>query len=344
VPDLVLTLPFLLGSALVGALVAGRRPGNPVGWLLAACGLLVALDGFARAYAIQGLFVRPGSLPAAAMVAWLNAWTSQLTFGLMLTVVPLIFPTGRPPSRRWHPVVWGVCGLVAAWTLSAAFRPGTIYLDWRSDYTIPNPLGQPILGSSVLVLEAERVGPAIAIAATLGAAALITRLIRARGEERRQLKWIAFAAGISASGVLVTAAGAWRVGFVIIALGLTALPLTAGIAILRSRLFDIDLIISNAVTYATLTALVAGLYGGVTTLIQRLSVLLLGQQTDATLVIAAIVAAIAFTPAKNRLQGVVDQRFKSAGTSDEPSVPAATLAELSAELARLRAKVESLSA
>ena len=158
------------------------------------------------------------------------------------------------------------------------------------------------------------------------------------------MKWIAFAAGISATGVLVTAVGAWRVGLAIVAIGLPALPLTAGIAILRSRLFDIDVIISNAVMYATLTALVAGLYGGVTTLVQRFSIFLLGQQSDATLVIAAVIAAIAFTPAKNRLQGVVDQRFKSAGTPDEPPAPAAAVAELSAEVARLRAKVENLSA
>ena len=132
VPDLLLTLPFLLGSATVGALVAARRPGNPVGWLLGVCGVLVALDGCARAYAIQGLFVRPGSLPAAPLVAWLNAWTWPLTFGLMITIVPLIFPTGRPPSRAWRPLLWLACGFVVAWTLGASFGSGTIHLDWRS--------------------------------------------------------------------------------------------------------------------------------------------------------------------------------------------------------------------
>jgi hypothetical protein len=342
-PDLVLALPFTVGSATVGALVAARRPGNPVGWLLGTCGVLVGLDEFARTYAIYGLFIRPGSLPAAALVAWLNAWTWQLTFGLMITLVPLIFPTGRPPSSRWRPLVWLACAFIAAWTLSAAFGPGTIYLDWRFGYTLRNPLGQPDLAGWSVILAGERAGPPMALAATIGAAALLTRLMRATGEERQQLKWIAFAAGISATGVvLVGAVGAGKVGFALIAVGLTALPLTAGIAILRNRLFDIDVIISNALMYAMLTTLVAGLYGGVTTLVQRLSILLVGQQSDATLVMAAIVAAIAFTPVKNRLQGVVDQRFKSAGAPKEPLAPAAAVAELSAEVARLRAKVESL--
>ena len=345
VPDLVLTLPFLLGSATVGALLGAKRPANLVGWLLGICGVLVGLDQFARAYAIHGLFIHPGSVPAASLVAWLNSWTGQLTFGLMLTIVPLIFPTGRPPSHKWHPVVWLACGFVAAWTLGAAFGPRTIYLDWRSGYTLPNPLGWPDLAGWWLILAGERVGPLLTVAATLGAGALPTRLRRARGEERRQLEWIAFAAGISATGVvLIGAAGARMVGFTLVAAGLTALPLAAGLAILRHRLFDIDVIIGNALIYALLTALVAGLYGGVTTLIQRLSILFIGQQSDATLVVAAMIAAIAFTPVKNRLQAVVDQRFKSGSVPSQALAPAVTLAELSAEVARLRAKLEPVGA
>ena len=344
VPDLVPTLPFLLGSASVGALVAARRPGNPVGWLLGICGVLVGLDEFARAYAIQGLFVRPGSLPAAALVAWLNAWAWPLTVGLMLTILPLIFPTGRPPSRTWRPLLWAACGFVLAWTLGAAFGPGIIHLDWRSGYTLPNPLGQPNLAGWWLLLAGERVGPPLAVAATIGAGALLARLVGARGAERRQLEWIALAAGISATGVvLVGATSARTVGFALVAVGLTALPLAAGVAILRHRLFDIDVLIGNAVLYALLTALVAGLYGGLTMLGQRLWVLAAGQQSDATLVMAAIVAGIAFTPVKNRLQAVVDRRFKSGGAPREALASAAALAELSAEVARLRAKLEPMA-
>jgi hypothetical protein len=194
-----------------------------------------------------------------------------------------------------------------------------------------------------LIIAGERVGPPVALAATIGAVALFSRLIGSRGEERQQLKWIAFAAGVSATGaVLIGAMGAWNGGFALVALGLTALPLTAGIAILKNRLFDIDVIISNALTYAMLTALVAGLYGGVTTLIQRLSVLVSGQQSDSTLMLATIIAAIAFTPVKNRLQALVDQRFKSAKAPNDAPASAATVAQLAAELARLRAKVDSL--
>src|SRR5919202_1182104 len=285
-------------------------------WLLTAVltlasGLLVGLDQFARAYAIHGVFIRPGSLPAATLVAWLNAWTWQLTFGLMLILLPLIFPTGRPPSRRWRPMVWLACAFVAAWTLSAAFGPRTIYLDWRFGYTLPNALGQPSLAGWWVVLAGDRVGPPLALAAIIGTGALLTRLIRARGDERRQLEWIAFAAGISAIGVvLIGAAGARMVGFALVAVGLTTL--------------------------------LAGLYGGVTTLIQRLSILFIGQQSDATLIVAAMIAAIAFTPVKNRLQAAVDQHFKSGG-AQEALAPTATLAELAAEVARLRAKIEPVA-
>jgi hypothetical protein len=339
VANLVLTLPFVLGNAIVGAFVAARRPANPVGWILGVCGVLVGLDGFARAYAIYGLFIQPGSLPFAVRMAWLNAWTLQLTFGLMLTIVPLLFPAGQPPSRRWRPLVWLVVGFLVVWTHGAAFAPRTIYLDWPSGYTVANPFGLPYLAGWWPFLAGERAGPPMAIAATIGAAAVISRLVRARGEERQQLKWIAFAAGVSASGaVLIGAMGAWDGGFALVALGLTALPLAAGIAILKHRLFDIDVIISTTLTYAMLTALVAGLYGGVTTLVQRLSVLVAGQQSDGTL----IVAAIAFTPVKNRLQGVVDRRFKSPGGASDAPATAAAVAELSAELARLRGQVDSL--
>jgi hypothetical protein len=343
-PDLLLSLPFVLGSATVGGLLAAKRPGNPVGWLLGTCGLLVSLDQFARAYAIYGLFVQPASLPGATLVAWLNAWTWQLTFGLMLILLPLIFPNGRPPWRTWHPVLWLACAFVAVWSLSAAFGPRTIYLDWRSGYALPNPLGQPGLPGWWLFLASERVGPLLALSALTGAGALAVRLISAGRDERRQLEWIVLAAGISALGVvLIGAIGAPMLGFALLALGLTALPLAAGIAILRHRLFDIEVIISNAVIYTLLTAFLAGLYGGVTTLIQRLSVAFVGQPSDATLVVAAMLAGIAFTPVKNRLQAVVDQHFKSGSSPDTAPVCAPTLAELSAEVARLRATIEPLA-
>lgn len=134
------------------------------------------------------------------------------------------------------------------------------------------------------------------------------------------------------------------VGFALVAVGLTALPLAAGIAILRHRLLDIDVLIGNALLCALLTAVVAGLYGGLTMLGQRLWVLAAGQQSDATLVMAAIVAGIAFTPVKNRLQGVVDRRFRSGAAPREAPASAAALAELSAEVARLRAKLEPVAA
>jgi hypothetical protein len=343
IPNLVLTLPFVLGSALVGAIVAAKRPANPVGWLLATCGVLVGLDGFARAYAIYGLFIQPGSLPFAPLVAWINAWTWQLTFGLMLAVIPLIFPNGRPPSRAWRPVVGLALGFVVVWTLGAAFGPRTIYLDWRSDYTLANPFGQPYLTGWWLIVAGEGAGPVAALAATIAAVALTSRLIGSEGEERLQLKWIAFAAGVSATGaVLIGAMGAWTGGFAIVALGLTALPIAAGVAILKNRLFDIDVIISNALTYATLTALLAGLYGGLTVLVQRMSVLASGQQSDVTLILAAVIAGMAFTPVKNRLQAWVDQRFKSANAAGHAPASASSVADLAAELARLRAKVDAL--
>jgi len=131
-PDLVLTLPFMIGSATVGAIVASKRPANPVGWLLGACGFLAALDEFARAYAIYGLFIQPGSVPAPAFVAWFNAWTWQLTFGLTIILLPLIFPTSQSRTSRWVALVWLASGFVGVWTLVAAFGPRTIYLDWRS--------------------------------------------------------------------------------------------------------------------------------------------------------------------------------------------------------------------
>jgi hypothetical protein len=246
VRNVLLTSPFVLGNAVVGVLIALRRSSNPLGWLMATCGLLVALDGFARTSAIQRMSIQPGSLPGVELVAWFNAWTWQLTFALMLVIIPLIFPTGRPPSPSWRPLLWLGIGFAAAWTLSAAFRPGTIYLDWRSEYSVTNPLGLTFLSGWWLMLSNERAGPPVALAAAIGAGALIKRVVHARGEERQQLKGIVFAGAVSAAGaILVAATGAWTGGFALVALGLTALPIAAGIAILRSRLFGVDVITSK---------------------------------------------------------------------------------------------------
>lgn len=298
-------------DATVGAIVASRRPENPVGWLLCLSGVAVSASSFSSQYAIYALLARPGALPAGEAVAWLAAWGLPVIIGFQLYYL-LLFPTGRLPGRRWRWLSWLILTFVIAGVVSSAFAPGA-YLG--SLGPIRNPLGVEGLTSIykvVLYVMAPLLQAAVALS-------LFVRLRGAVGVERQQIKWIAYAAAILAVGIvcnvinLAIDAPRWfdLAGAAYFALAGTTIPIAIGIAILRYRLYDIDRIINRTLVYVSLTLTLALVYLGCVSVGQTALQALTGQRELPQLAVVAstLVVAALFNPLRKRLQGLIDRRF-----------------------------------
>jgi hypothetical protein len=294
-----------VSAATVGAVLAGRRPAHPVGWLLLAFGLSMNASGVASAYADYGQLARPGGLPGAREVslyipAMIVPALAVLGFILLLT------PTGSLPSPRWRwwaraAVAAPVATLVAIVLAPRSVDPGVRAPD--------NPFDLIGLGGALLVMYQLAIA-VTNLAVVVGAGSLVVRFRRAAGTERQQLRWVALAAALTVLGSLVILA-AFAVGASPVLLGWVAgisfaiLPLALGAAILRYRLYDLDRIVSRALAYALLTVLLGGGYAVVVLGLGQL----LGQ--DSTLAVAGATLAVAalFQPVRRRVQAAVDRRF-----------------------------------
>ena len=300
----------LVSSAIVGAVLASRRPRHPVGWLLLGVGLSIALSVLVESYTKYGLLVPAGSLPGArylvgfAVVTFTVIWLSCAGFVLLLT------PTGSLPSPRWRWWARIVAAAAGVWLLGSIVDPAPLRPEFPD---VGNPLAVPALFGP---LNALPVAALLVLAGLpVGAVSLLLRFRRARGVERQQLRWLVLAAALAAA-VLAATLLALALGLVgstgdevllgwMSAVVLGLMPLATGAAILRYRLYDLDRIVSRTVAYGLLTVLLGGGYAVV--------VLGLGQLLgrDSTLVVAGATLAVAavFQPARRRVQGAVDRRF-----------------------------------
>jgi len=314
----VLAVSFLAYPT-VGAFVASRRPKNLVGWILCGVGLLFATQGFAIAYAGYALSTRPDSLPAEKIALWISGWFDYPMLFLAAALLFLLFPDGQLPDRNWRVVPWVAVGGSVLWTFRLATEPtGPFYF-----YT---PIRNPVLevggalGVTVEVLG--RLGAAaVFIICVASVIALFVRLGSAQGEERQQIKWFAYAAAVLLGAVFVfPAVGAalaaigvpWGAAFAMpIVVGLLAIPVAVGVAILRYRLYDIDRIINRTLVYGSLTVLLALLYFGGVTATQAILQALTGQEQLPQLAIVAstLVIAALFNPLRHRIQSFIDRRF-----------------------------------
>jgi hypothetical protein len=294
----------IVSAATVGAVLAGRRPRHPVGWLLLAFALSLIVNGLAGAYAPYGLQVRPGVLPAAAWVAMYYPATALVGL-ILLGFILLLTPTGSPPSPRWRWWAWLTAGALTVLLLAMplASKPP----DWRYQ-GVDNPFDlRPFEGT---LLGAYRAALAVAILGLLvGAGSLVVRFRRARGVERQQLRWLVLAAaltgmGMLASVVLVAAGNPVLVGWVG-SVCMALLPLATGAAILRYRLYDLDRIISRTLAYGLLTLLLGGGYAAVILGLGQL----LGRDSSLAVAAATLAAAALFHPARRHIQAGVDRRF-----------------------------------
>ena len=305
-------LPFL-AFATVGALVASRRPENHIGWIFCAIGLSNLLWAFASKYAIYGLLTRPSSLPGTEIMAWLGmGWIATLGWGLMATFLPLLFPTGRLVSPRWRPIAW-LTGIVLTLAIVVqAITPGSMT---EETPTITNPIG--IESAVVIISVVENVGMSLLMVAVLASlASLVVRFRRSRGVERQQLKWFAYSAALLTMSIMLGLLSNFApvlefgpYGSAVQILGVSSIPVAVAIAVLRYRLYDIDLIINRTLVYGSLTVTLVTLYFGGIVLLQRVFVALTGQQSTLAVVASTLLIAALFNPLRRRIQSFIDRRF-----------------------------------
>ncbi len=305
-------LPFA-AFATVGALVASRRPENPIGWILCAVGLSNLLWAFASKYAIYALVTREGSLPGAEAMAWLGmGWIATLGWGLMATFLPLLFPTGRLVSPRWRPVAWLTAIVLALAIVAQAIAPRPMTEETPA---IINPLGVKRAADVLPVVENVTM-PLLMAAVLASMASLIVRFRQSRGDERQQLKWFAYAValltvsilfGLLSNFVPVLEFGPY--GSALQILGVCGIPTAVAIAILHYRLYDIDVLINRTLVYGALTASLALVYLGSVVTLQYAFRAVTGQESQLTIVASTLAVAALFNPLRRHLQAFIDRRF-----------------------------------
>jgi hypothetical protein len=298
----------MLGITTVGALVAVRRPLQPIGWILLVIGLCALLSGFSMAI-VNWVASQDTAAPVTKVLAiWLTGWTWILALGLLISFLLLLYPTGHLPNRHWRLIGWLEGIWLGTVTILAAYGPG--------DGGAPNPLALPAL-RQIPIEPFLLLGIPVLV---IGVVAQIKRFRTGTPAERQQLKWLlyptALFAGVSILDAIAPAIGLALVPFyakiydIIIGIIYLLFPLAFGVAILRYRLFDIDLIIRKTLIYTALTATLALVFFGGVALLQQVVGRLTGtENSPIAIVISTLLIAALFTPLRRRIQDFIDRRF-----------------------------------
>ena len=295
-----------------GAVIAPRLPPhNLIGWLFCTIGFVAAMRLFVAEYAIVTQLAEPGSLlgrlPGGEPLAWVSSWLWVPHIGLFVFLA-LLFPDGRPPSPRWRAFAWLVGMVVVVGTVAVAYAPQTAA---GFDF-VNHPLGIEVATHAINPLETILYAFAL-----ISAVSLLVRLRRSKGVERQQIKWFAYAVA-----VLATSASLAYVVFepmdvrwlgwissVLAIVSVAGLPVAVGVAVLRYRLYEIDLLINRTLVYGALTAILVGVYFGSVAYLQRLLVALTGEKSTLAVVASTLVIAALFNPLRRRIQSFIDRRF-----------------------------------
>jgi hypothetical protein len=309
--NLLVFVPFL-AFPLVGALIASRRPQNPIGWICLVIGLFW-METFLEE-SIPGSGPYPVTTDALTQSLWIPP------VGLLGIYLILLFPDGKLPSRRWRSLAWlsGVVMVLAS--LGITFNPGPL----EGHPGVRNPLGLEALGHPWVATAMFIVLLLLPLCMVASALSLVLRYRRSRGEEREQIKWIAFAASVVVIVYLIAMVGSlffplgWGGAGTPLWLGLlqqaalvsfTAVPIAVGFAVLKYRLYDIDILINRTLVYGSLSATLVVLYFGGIVVLQRVFVLLTGQHSTLAVVASTLLIAALFTPLRRRIQSFIDRRF-----------------------------------
>jgi hypothetical protein len=306
-----------IGYATAGLLILRQRPRHVVGWMLLATGPLIIAEFTAIAVG-YGLFQRDH--PAAPWFILLSQYGWVPAFLLAGPILATYFPDGRLPNPRWRLFVRAVLAYMTLGFVAIALRPGS--LDPENGLP-PNPLGVEFIPRPILdIIEVS--GGAVFLALLLmGVVAIVYRFRRARGEERQQLKWFAFAVivwGLVLPPSLFIESNEY---FIVAIATLLLVPASVVIAISRYRLYEIDTLINRTLVYVLLVGVVAGLYAASVALFQRVFVAATGDTSDAAAIISALLLAAVFTPIRKSIEAIVDRRFKPT-PSDTAHAPASS--------------------
>jgi hypothetical protein len=292
------TMLLAVAYASVGALIVARRPENPICWIWLGAGMLSGVEGFCEQYSTYTSFVSQDGAPLAGTIAWISAWIWIPMVALTWCVLPLLFPNGRLLSPRWRPALWlagagvGLCSAVFALAPPGAADSGTSFR---------LPTGEALLNALFLCGFV-----ALLLSSLAGAASLGVRVRRAGTIERQQIKWFAFAAALLALSIPAATIPLLESLVVLTTLGL---PLATTMAILRYRLFDIDIIIRRTLVYTALTLTLGAIYLVSVVALQGLFVRLTGQASTLAVVASTLGIAALFGPLRARVQELIDRRF-----------------------------------
>ena len=301
---------------ILGGLIASRRSDNPIGWMVCAAALANATDYFTDSYALYALLAKPDSLPGGLVAAWASNWVPMLALGLMPLFL-LLFPTGRLPSPRWRPVAVFAILLYVGLPVSYAFLPGPL----NTFPSVENPLGREgAAGEIVPGLDQALAWMVFVFTSLVALSSLALRFRHSRGEERQQIKWVAYAAALIATYLLVDSLFGETldpVSPILNAVFFGSLWVAIAVSILKYRLYDIDLVINRTLVYGALTVMLAAGYFGTIMALQGIGSLvyqapfraLIGQDSQLANIAATLAMAALFNPLRRRIQGFIDRRF-----------------------------------
>ncbi len=328
--------PFLVFAA-VGALLASRRPRQPIGWLLVAAAVTSGLGEMLRMYAALelGTAASPPLLARLAKIPAEPITVTGLVLGLVL--IPVLFPTGELPGRRWRIVPWTAATFLTFYLVNSALSPRLTYALTDPSlgsqvllYDVANPLSPAALPGALADLPPGATTVLLPVLIVVAGVAVTLRFRRSQGVERQQLKWFVFAAALVAVTAIaqvglavVSGPVATPMASILLVLGLSAYPAAIGIAVLRYRLYEIDRIISRTVTYGLVVTVLVGVYvGAVVGLSAAVSAATGAQDSDLAVATATLLAAGLFRPLRTRLRTVVDRRFNRTGYEARRAVEA----------------------
>ncbi len=304
-------LPVVFG--VVGALIVARQPRNTIGWLLMVIALAWTMGGVPAGYLPYAIAASPEPSVAILVMVWFVGWSWWLLIGPLLLIL-VLFPTGRPPAPRWRWVIVAVAALFGTFLVLVTFSETVEAPEYNVRF--PNPLG--IIPDRVLLLVFGLPWTTMLLTTATGCvAAVFVRYRRAAAHERAQIKWFLYACavflliyvitGFLADTTTDTIVDVWF--GIVFDLALLTIPTSIGIAILRYRLYDIDVIIQRTLIYSVLTALLALIYGGSVVVLQAVLRPLVGAETELATIASTLAIAALFQPLRRRIQAGIDRRF-----------------------------------